>query len=168
MASKAKWLTRGALVFLAVLICSAIFTYRQLYVIDHYASCMTYRSAAGAPFDQRNRAQLKSYFSVHHFSLAFASDTQAEWDTPTVFATWSEEPGLWLSICARTEDSCDWIAVSDDVQKILLQLNVDASAWVALGSPGKRSAQFEGKALPLPVDTARLKQALACKPSYNQ
>lgn len=167
MASKAKWLTRGALVFLAVLICSAIFMYRQLYVIDHYASCVTYQSAAGAQFDQRKRAELKSYFGAPRFSLAFASDTESKWESPTVFAQLSEEPGLWLSICAQTEDSCDWISVSDDVQKILLKLDVNASAWVALGSPGKRSVQFEGKAMPLPVDMAGLKKALACKPSYN-
>jgi hypothetical protein len=123
--------------------------------IKSYPSCLTYQSAGNVQLGQQLRASFSAYLAEKGFSASVSGD-DVTWDSRATFIQWGSDPTLWLNVCTKNEESSEWIAIAQDLQKRALPAHWTFEAWLALNPDVTGCTSGNALRLEYPVDFKKM------------
>lgn len=123
--------------------------------IKSVPSCLTYQSDGNVQLGQQLRASFGTYLAAKGFSASVSGD-DVTWDSRATFIQWGSDPKLWLTVCTKNEESSDWIAIAQDLQKLALPARWTFEAWLALNPDVTGCRRGNDLRLEYPVDFKKM------------
>jgi len=153
-----KWPFLAGAAALTALVAAVGLTWLSI-AIKSYPSCFTYESDGNVRLGQQLRTSFSTYLAAKGFAASVSGD-DVTWDSRAAFVLWSGDPKLWLTVCTRNEESSDWIAVAQDLQKLALPAHWTFKAWLALSPDVTGCRHGNDLRLEYPVDFKKMGTAI--------
>jgi len=153
-----KWTFLAGVAALTALVASVALSWLSI-AIKSSPSCLTYQSDGNVQLGRQLRASFSDYLAANGFA-ASSSGEEVTWDSRATFVSWSSDSKLWLTVCTKTEESLDWIAVVQDLQKLALPAHWAFEAWLVLNPDVTGCRSGNDLQLEYPVDFKKMGKSI--------